>query len=383
MNKKALIIGAAVLLALTTVASWWLSPRLEAALTEAAMKALSNPEFAGAFKELKVSFSGREATLEGKVASELDHDLAGKIIAERVRLSGVAGGINFVSAVINHTTVDVEFARVHPKPWLMAILANGSVTIAGVLSSDQERANAAQALSTRLAPPPTPLVNKLTSPAGARAAVNLEGTLKDIPDLAAAALQDKAHAVIAWSLCDGSWSVEPAETTTDDDLVKALQPAQAAAEPIKAATASLRQWQSAEKEKQMIASLPEPVVTAVIAGAELHVFGTIGDEDSKRRLLVALGSSYPKSQLMDHLKVATSVKPNANFAAAVGTIAAGDSETDLVAVLKPSGKASTWIDKGSMDELTTMLASAGLDAAVGQSVLDALKAAKSKAVTKP
>ena len=382
MKNKAVIIGALIVLLLGGIGSYWLRPRLERALTAAAQQLLAAPVHNGAYDEVKVSFSGQVATLEGRVASMQEREAAGKLIGESVRVAGIGASFNPVSRVINKLGPSEAFARAHPKPWLLALLANGSLTIAGVLPSEKERANAAQALTTRLAPARPD--NKLVSLPGTRPAADLKGTLSNIPDLAAEALKDPDHAVLATSLCDGKWSpVTSAASTDDASILLALRDAQPGLDQINAATASLRQWQMEEARKKLVASLPAPAVTLGLIGDSLHVQGVLGDEDSRRRLLIALSGAYPKAKLVDQLTVSTKVKPEMDFSKALADAPKTAGETVSIFVLKSEGKPVSWDGKGGVEELKKFLTSAGADAAHAQVLGDAMEAEKKSRTAPP
>jgi hypothetical protein len=325
---------------------------------------------------VKVSFSGQEAILDGKVASQADRERAGRVIAERVSVPGLGSSFNPVSNVINRIGPSGEFARQHQQPWLLAILANGGVTIAGVLPSDQERATTLQALKSKLAPPPVVLVDKLTAPAGARAAIDLESTLKNVPDLAAAALANADHAVLVTSTCDGTWSPVSPASIDDGALLAKLSSAQPDTETLFAATAPLRQWQADEARRKLIAALPMPVVTVGLMAESLHAHGMVGDTESRVKLLAALTAAFPKLKVVDHVDVGPTVKPEMDFAKAIADAPKTMNEPLTAFVMKPDTKPAVWDGKGELAALKKALTAEGSNEAIAQLLWDEMTAEK-------
>jgi len=365
----AVMVGLLWLLAGTRVDS------IEKKLSAATMDALLSPQHDGLFDNVKVTFSGQSATLSGTVGSDADRVALARLVSREVR----AGfGLNPVRQVDNHVQVDPAQKTLKPRPWLLAVAMEGKVTIAGVLPSDADKVTASQALASKLAPQGTLLDNQLQAPPNAQPATDLAATLRALPDLAGAAEDDPAHYAIAVSTCEGHWTQLAA-----DRSIAAISSALAAARPlandIARATAALETWRAGELEKARIARLASPSVGLLLLGKELRVIGSVGDEDSKRRLLIGLSTAYGDRKLSDQLQVAASVQPGGDWQEALGSIPKGTAAPALV-VLAPGAKPLAWDGKGSIDDLKKLLAT-GTSSLSAQVIWDAFEAARQAPAT--
>jgi hypothetical protein len=365
----AVMVGLLWLLAGTRVDS------IEQKLSAATMDALLSPQHDGLFDKVKVTFSGQSATLSGTVGSDADRVAAARLVSEGVR----AGfGLNPVRQVDNQVQVDPAQKTLKPRPWLLAVAIEGKVTIAGVLPSEADKVTAAQALASKLAPQGTLLDNQLQAPPNAQPATDLAATLRALPDLAGVAEDDSSHYAIAVSTCDGQWTQLAADRSIAA-IASALAAARPLANDIARATAALETWRAAELEKVRIARLASPSVGLLLLGKELRVIGSVGDEDSKRRLLIGLSTAYGDRKLSDQLQVAASVQPGGDWQEALGSVPKSTTAPALI-VLAPGANPLAWDGKGSIDDLKKLLAT-GTSSLSAQAIWDAFQAARQAPAT--
>ena len=351
--KKWIWVGFAGVVLLWALGAWALLSAVQAKLETAASHELARPEYTGGFDQVKVTFSGQEATLTGKVGSQQEHDQLTTLITEGLRTPD--SGFNPVTAVVNHVGVAYELSRLQPKPWLLMARFGGEGIIAGVVPADL-RDRATQVLSTKL----TGL--KLTSKLNA----NLGSDAKPRPVLnATAALDAKAmpplaNDEVAVSTLNGQWTSLKADSQ-DIDVSVALASASVDSSDVIDALAPLRAWQAAEAEKVRQTKLPPAYAGVVALPDSLHVFGLAGDDESQRRLLVALGASYPKRKVLTSaVKISNDVRAAADWASLVTTLPNKEGEAfiaGLTAADKPLARAVTWDGKGDLAAMQKALGS--------------------------
>ncbi len=353
-------ISLATLIVLWAAGGWWYYlPHVEKQLQSAAQAALADPQHRGAFDEVKVEFSGQSALLTGTVADDAAKDKARAIVQNDLHADApFASSLNPVLDVTNRINVDGSLRTKHPEPWLLALVMPGKSTIAGVLPAQADTDSAVKALTAKLPPAPSTLENKITTNTGGRSAIDLPRTLASIPDLPAAALNDPNHIVLAATACDGHWSnVLPGKTADVNAIAVAISSAHPDINTIATALAGLTQWQDAELEKERIARLPAAALGAVAFGDTVHLLGTLGDEDSRKKLLAAIATAYPKLKPADATTISDAVKPAADFTKALAAAPKTVDANGTVFALAADGKAITWDGKGALEEMKKVFAS--------------------------
>ena len=339
--KKWVWVGIAGVVLLWLLGAGLLLPAIQTKLERAARAELAKPEYTNAFDDVQVSFSGQEATLTGRVSSQREHDQAGAAISEKVRVADSAGSsLNPVTNVVNRVGVDYSLTRQRPKPWLLIARYGNQATIAGIVPVEWKD-QATKVLSAKLAGSTisNQLNAKLSADAKPRPAVDANGTLdpKAVPAL--------ADGDIAVSPVDGHW-VSLKATAKDTEVSEALTFADAEFSNVVDALAPLRAWQAAEKEKVRQAGLPLAYAGVAALPDSLHVYGLVGDDDSQRRLLVALGAAYPKRKILTSaLKLSADIRSGSDWNPSVSALPKTDGAA-FIAALKAGGKPFIWDGKG-------------------------------------
>ena len=315
------------------------------------MAELAKPEYTGAFENVKVTFSGQDATVTGKVSSQAEHELLTTIIAEKVRTPG--SSLNPVTSVSNGTGMDYAYARLHPKPWLLAAHFNGQGVITGLVPNELKD-KAVQALTAKLGSAKvTSTVNvKLEVEAKVRPAVNAEGSLD------AKALPALADGDIAISTLTGAWATLKANRT-DIEVTNELNAAGASIDSSEVIEAllPLRNYQAAEAEKARQATLPLAYAGIIALKETLQIYGLAGDEESSRRFTEAVSAAYPKRRVVTTaMKVSTQIHNNADWTAAVKDLPKGEADV-FVAALTAGGKTAVYKDKGDQAAMEKALSS--------------------------
>ncbi len=328
------LLGAAVML-----------PAVQAKLEKAASQKLARPEYTGAFDEVKVAFSGQDATLTGKVGSQAEHSQLTSLITDSLRTPG--SSLNPVGSVSNRVGVAYELSRLHPKPWLLIARYNDKQgVIAGVVPPEWKE-KAVKAVEAKLPDAKLiPAVNaKLGSDDKPRAALDAASTLdaKAIPQLA-----DREIAVTS---LDGHWTTFKA-TSDDTEIRNAIAGANAETADVTEALSPLRSLQAAEAEKIRQTTLP-PSYGAVVALPEsLYIYGLAGDGEAQRGLLTALSNAYPRRKILTSaIKLSNDVRAAADWAPAVASLPKKDGEA-FVAALKasatPAEQSAVFTGKGDL-----------------------------------
>ncbi|MDB6139246.1 MAG: hypothetical protein JWO94_2318 [Verrucomicrobiaceae bacterium] len=332
--KKWIWVGLAGVVLLWALGAVSVLPSAQARLETAATAELGKPEYTGAFDEVKVAFSGQNATLTGKVGSQKDHAQLATLIAEKIRTPG--SSLNPVEEVTDHVGVAYELSRLHPTPWLLIARYAGQGIVGGVVPSDLKD-KAARVLSDKLAGA------KITS--SLNATLDREGKPRPPADagasLDAKAVPALADGEIAVSALDGRWTSMKA-SIQDTEVSNAIGIDSSA---IIETLAPLRAMQAAEAEKVRQATLPPAYGAVAALPGSLHIFGLTGDGESQRNLLTSLSTAYPKRKILTSaIKTSSDIRPGSDWAAALASLPKGDNDA-FVAALPSGNKAVVFTGK--------------------------------------
>jgi outer membrane protein OmpA-like peptidoglycan-associated protein/osmotically-inducible protein OsmY len=241
---------------LWAIGAWWYLPQTESSLTKAAQAKLEEAKHQGVFKQVKVEFSGQEASLTGVVATSADKEAAGKIVAEEIRLPRERGEEhNPVIAVHNELIVDPEATDRRPE-WLLVTAQPSGQRVDGWVRSPTQVTEFVEKFSAKLPAGGLAKTNiQLHTETTALPPADWEGTLTNIPDFKALleGKPDKERGLIAISACDGKWATLTA-TATDAEIAAALTTVgkqKVPATELTDAVASLRAWHSGPSQAEL------------------------------------------------------------------------------------------------------------------------------------
>lgn len=346
--KKWIWLGLAGVIVIWALSAAVTLPAVQSKLQAAAAAELARPEYTGAFDEVKASFSGQEATLTGRVASQAEHDQLTTVIGSRMRTAG--SSLAPVTAVYNSVGVAYELQRQRPKPWLLLARHNGQGVIAGVLPPELKD-KAVKALTDKLAGAKvTPQINtKLASDSKPRPALDANATLD------AKAVPQVADDQVAVTAVDGQWVLLKV-TSKDTEISDALFTANVDSGEVVEAMAPIRAQQAAEEEKAQNAKLP-PAYAGIVALPEaLHIFGQAGDDESQRRLVSSLTAAYPKRKVLTSaVRVSNETRKDSDWASALAALPKGDNDA-FIAAFTAGGKPVVWNGKDDEPAMQKALA---------------------------
>ncbi len=344
--KKWLFFGLLGVLVLWLVGVYSTLPGTEASLTTAAQALLAKPEHLAAFDEVKVAFRGQEAQLNGPVTTQADKDKAAKLISNEVRVSNWFGnGLNPVVAVNNGLEVNNTRSYTKPLPWLVASVFSDQIRLAGTIA-DAAAIKAANEAVVKLAPAGK-FISQVSENNSARPAADWAATLKNIPDLKAAAAKNSNEGVIAVSACNGQWTVFTGNES-DINVANALVAAATETSSVSAALTDIRMWQAAEREKARVAKLPLAVAAVTVVPTAVHAFGALGDPTDRKALIDGLTKASPGRKVEDHTTLSGDVKPGADWAASLASLPT-KIDAGASAVLRSGEKALVWTGTGAAD----------------------------------
>jgi flagellar motor protein MotB len=322
--KKYFQSGIVVVLILWLVGALIYLPWMEPKLTDAAKALLADPSHGRVFEQVRVTFSGQEATLTGAVAEPAEKDKAAAIVAKDLRLEGwFTGTINPVIAVHNEIVIDPARAPFRPRPWLIVSVFGGNQRIDGVLCTGDQRQQLLESIAAKLPAPATPLNNQVAVAANSLPAPAWDGTVANLPDLTATP-QDQA--TIAISPCDGTWTTHPAtvdnatvaaalkiSTVKDNEITHALSKLRSWKPPTaeelqqraaqKAADDAAAKAKADEAAKKQAAMTPAatntnpPYLGATAAEGSLRLFGILPTEADRASAVAAAKSAFPTFQV--------------------------------------------------------------------------------------
>lgn len=267
--KKYFQSGTILLLILWLIGALIYLPYMEPKLEDAAKAVLANPDHAGLFANVKVTFSGQEAKLTGAVATADEKKKATAIIAKDIRLKGwFTGAMNPVTAVHNdQLAIDPERAPTRPRPWLIVAVYGSNQRMDGVLNTPDQRLQLLATIPGKLPPPTLPLNNQVVIAENALPTAAWDATIAGLPDLTAT---PPDQATIAVSACDGHWSTLPA-TASNEEIAAALHATGIKDHEIAHALAKLRSWKPptpAELQQQATRKAAEEAAAKAKAKAE-------------------------------------------------------------------------------------------------------------------
>ncbi len=348
--KKWIWLGLAGVVVIWALSAGIMLPAVQSKLQAAAIVELAKPQYTGAFDDVKVSFSGQEATLTGTVASQAEHDLLTSVIGSTMRTPD--SSLAPVTAVYNSVGVAYELSRQRPKPWLLLARYNGQGVIAGVLPADLKD-KAVKALTDKLAGA------KVTAQLNAK--LGSDGKVRPAADAAttldAKAVPQVADGQVAVTAVDGQW-VSLKITSKDTEISDALSSANVDSSEVVEAMAPIRALQAAEEEKAQNARLPAAYAGVVALPDALHIFGQAGDEESQRRLVSALSTAYPKRKVLTSaVRVSAETRRDADWTSNLATLPKGDNDA-FVAALTAGGKPVVWTGKDDEPAMQKELAAA-------------------------
>ncbi len=348
--KKWVWTGLAGVVVIWALAAWIMLPAVQATLEAATRAELAKPEYTNAFDNVKVTFSGQEATLTGTVGAARERDQAGAVVANNVRAGGSSS--NPVTNVENRVGVDYGLAHRRPKPWLLVARHGTDATLSGLLPVEWKE-EAGKVLGAKLAGAKVNnLINaRLSADARPRPALDARTTLD------AKSLPDFAEGTVTVSNLDGRWTTLKTNAS-DTDARDALAFAAVEFYDVADALAPFHAWQAAEKEKARQATLPLSYAAVVALPDSLHVYGQVGDDDSQRRLVMAgLGAAYPKRRILTNaVKLSPDFRGNASWIESISALPKTDGET-FVAAFKAGEKPVLWDGKGDQAAMEKALAS--------------------------